>query len=42
MFLIDIEIDNQYPYTPPKMRFITKVSQSRPYHATILLVDMRR
>lgn len=25
LFLIDIEIDNQYPYTPPKMRFITKV-----------------
>ena len=24
-FLVDIELNSQYPYTPPKMKFITKV-----------------
>lgn len=24
IFFIDIELDNQYPFVPPKMRFITK------------------
>lgn len=27
-FLVDIELNNQYPYTPPKMKFITKVGIS--------------
>jgi len=25
IFYVDIELDNQYPFLPPKMRFITKV-----------------
>lgn len=36
-FLIDIELNAQYPYTPPKMRFITKV---RSYFIFNLLLHM--
>lgn len=25
LFVVDIDLDNQYPFVPPKMRFITKV-----------------
>lgn len=25
LFIVDIDLDNQYPFVPPKMRFLTKV-----------------